>query len=576
MIRSLLLPVLIVAATSPLVPPNAAIAGRPVLRPDDRPMLVSDDFELADGAAWDGAATLYVPDVKGRKLLAFNLRKPDQPPKTVLDSLAISGTCFQLGQLYLADNRDARILTFQPGGEIKTFAAFDSQERPNDLAVDAEGNVYTTLTRQGLVRKITPEGNQSIIANGLDSPNGIALSPSGKRLYVSSARLGVIFRIDLTGDQPSGDAAELFCQLPATTDGYKGDGMCVDRAGNLYVCGAQSVVVFDPSGDLISTLTTPQRPINVTIAGTQGRTLFVSTFGGLYQHDLSAYGVMPNRPTQPQNDDSPTSTAIPDGIRAEFNRVYAVDGKRELLMDLFVPQSNDAAKPAVIVVHGGGWINGDKTKFRALAIRLAERGYVTAAIEYRLAHEATFPAGVRDCNAATVYLRSQAKELGIDPKRIAAVGGSAGGHLVGLMAAGDDVPELKSPADRDADSSLAAAVVMAGPLEIATGPVAERSIHQRDQSNSNVWLDGNLTECPQLYHLADALEKIDASMPPTLFLCGSQDNPDRNEKARDKMNALNIPNQIVVHEGAKHGHWNRADWISQVVSDIDDFLKKHL
>ena len=66
-----------------------------------------------------------------------------------------------------------------------------------------------------------------------------------------------------------------------------------------------------------------------------------------------------------------------------------------------VPPGQANPLPAIIVVHGGGWRNGSKNKFRGLAVEIARRGYVSMAIEYRLGHEALFPAGIQDCNAAT-------------------------------------------------------------------------------------------------------------------------------------------------------------------------------
>lgn len=555
------------------------------------PTMISKDFELADGAAWDGAGQLYVPDVKGKRLLAFNLRKLDAPPKVLVTGLAISGTAYQQGLLYLADNQGARIATLdvspveaaQPtGGKTaekkrrpKAIAVFDPKERPNDLTVDAMGNIYVTITGKGLIRKITPDGKVSDIATGLVTPNGIAISPAGKILYASSAKSGVIYRIDLNKKGPPEDAAETIAGLPETEDGFRGDGMCTDRAGNLYVTGARSVFVFDPSGNQLGSFTPPERPINAIIAGANEQALFLSTFGGLYSLPINAYGVSPNKPVGGQGN-SPTATAIADDIQAHFNLVYHTDGTRELLADVFVPTGDDGPKPAIVVVHGGGWKNGDKTKFRALALRLAERGYVTAAIEYRLAREAAFPAAIRDCNAATVYLKKNAKRFGIDPNRIAAVGGSAGGHLVGLMAAGANHKGLKHDSLVAEDASLQAAAVLAGPLEIASGSVAERSLSSRAQSNSVLWMRGDVNEKADLYHLADAFEKVDKTMPPTLFLCGSLDNPERNARTRKKMDSYGIESKLVIHQDAKHGHWNRPDWIGQVVDDIDAFFKQHL
>ncbi len=563
--------------------------------------LVSDDFQLADGAAWDGHNRLYVPDVKAKQLLTFNLAKPDEPAKTRLEGFAISGCCFQLGQLYISDNGNSRIAILGKNGPPLAIAQFDPKLRPNDLVVDANGNVYVTITREGVVRRIDATnlnpgnqhpGNQHqknnhpgqgrVVVKNLVTPNGIALSPDGSTLYVSSAKEGTISKVTIAPDAEP-DAAEVwptetFAQLESTDDGFRGDGMCVDRAGNVYCTGAASVSVFNSQGKLIDKITPPQRPINVILGGSDGRTLYISTFGGLYQQRVKAYGVSPNPPiTATEANDKVPSTAIPANTRADLNVVYAnIDG-RQLLMDIFIPNAtSSASRPAVVVVHGGGWLKGDKTKFRPLALKLAAKGYVTAAIEYRLGFEKHFPAAIRDCNAATSYLRKNAAKYTIDPNRIAAVGGSAGAHLVGLMAAGSQLETLRHPNSAQASSELQAAVVMAGPLQIATGSVADRSHDLKSNSNAVNWIGNTIDDAPQMYSLADALEKIDSQMPPTLFVVGSLDNPQRNAPAREKMKAQGVATKIVIHEGQKHGHWNRAESINQVVDDISDFLREHL
>ncbi|TWU65226.1 Lipase 2 [Crateriforma conspicua] len=272
---------------------------------------------------------------------------------------------------------------------------------------------------------------------------------------------------------------------------------------------------------------------------------------------------------------SPKSTTIPKNIVADLDVVYAeVDG-RKLHLDLFRPAA-DAPPPILVVVHGGGWLKGDKEKFRALSLRFAERGYATAAVEYRLGGEARFPAAIRDCNAAVAFLRHSAERYGLDATRLAAVGGSAGGHLVGLMAAGDDEPRLRHPGIMDDVSThLDAAVIMAGPLQMLTGSVAQRSKSDPENSNAVNWIGGDVDQNRDLYQLADAHQKIDATMPPTLFICGSLDSPDRNEATREKMRSLGRPVELIVHPDAKHGHWNRPEWILRVVDDIDGFLSRH-
>lgn len=277
-----------------------------------------------------------------------------------------------------------------------------------------------------------------------------------------------------------------------------------------------------------------------------------------------------------QNQNAP-STELPEGVSEQLEVVYATYGDRRMTLDLFQPEMGGDALPSLIVVHGGGWLKGDKSKFRALAIALAEQGYVTAAISYRLGGEAHFPAAIHDCNAATRFLRANAAKYRIDPDRIGAVGGSAGGHLVGLMATGAGIEALQGEGGNPGVSSaLRCAIVMAGPLQMTTGSVADRSRNDPEKSNSNQWLGKTIDEAPELYALADAHLHVSSDTPPMLFLCGELDNPERNEATREKLRELEVPTGLVVFPGAKHGAWNRLPWFNDFVQEIDKFAKEHL
>ena len=129
-----------------------------------------------------------------------------------------------------------------------------------------------------------------------------------------------------------------------------------------------------------------------------------------------------------------TPTEVPATLKAEFDIVYGKTPEQELKLDVYRPK-NDTVLPACVLVHGGGWIGGDKERFRALGLALAEKGYVVANVEYRLAGAAKYPAAMQDCSLAVRWVRANAKRFALDPQRIGAWGGSAGGHLVGLLAA---------------------------------------------------------------------------------------------------------------------------------------------
>lgn len=541
---------------------------------------VSTAFDLCDGPAWNDRGILYVPDVKGQTLYQYN-SKQDKLSPVLKDAGRFSASYFNNGELFLSDNGNARIVKLN-GKELVEVAKLDESEkptkRPNDLVVDHDGGIYVTMTRQNQVFYISPDGEQSVAVDGIETPNGIALSPDEKTLYVSAYVPKQVWAYDVTSPGKTANG-RLFSKMDDGPD--KGaDGMTIDRAGNVYCTGPVSVYIWSPSGELLDELKTPTRPINCAFGDQDTRSLYITCFGGLYKQRMKVSGRSTNPPSsedlQSSNQSRP-STVIPKNIDAQLDLTYATYGDRKLILDLFTPKDADGSKPAIVVVHGGGWLNGDKTKFRALAIELASRGYVTAAIEYRLGGEALFPAGIHDCNAAVRYLRAHAEKYDIDPQRIGAVGGSAGGHLVGLMATGWRNEQLQGDGGwSDQTSKLQAAIVMAGPMEMTTGSVAERSITVPNQSNSNKWLGKNVEEAPELYALADAHLQISKYSSPILFMVGEHDNPQRNQPSRDKLKENGVWTGLKVYDDGKHGCWNQLPWFNEMVDDMDEFFAGQL
>lgn len=560
-------------------------AVEPVIKRSEKLQTIREDFGLADGPAWDGQGSLYVPDVKGGALYRY-WPKQNKWIKHLPEAGRISASFFNNGQLFLSDNGNSRIAVLQ-GKEIKAVYQHDLDSkpsaRPNDLVVDRLGGIYYTLTGPGEVCYIAADKNpsgqttSSVVAN-VKTPNGIILSPDEKTLYVSAYVPKEIWAYPVESAGKIGPG-RLFATMDDGPD--KGaDGMCIDRAGNVYCCGARDVWIWNPAGKLLDKLTTPTRPINCTFGDYNMQSLYITGFGGLYRQQMNISGRAPQpsgQKTSSTNSKKPATT-IPENIHPFLDVVYAQYGSRKMLADLFVPADKvKMPRPAIVVVHGGGWRAGDKTKFRALSIQLATRGYVTMAVEYRLAGEEKFPAAVHDCNAAVRYLRAHAKQYHLDPNRIGAVGGSAGGHLVGLMATASDVAELQGTGGWSSFSSkLQAAVVMAGPMEIATGAIAEQSLAKPETAYANVWLGKTIQEAPELFQLADAHLSISADDSSILFLVGEKDKPERNQPSREKLKKLGVTTELVVYPGARHGCWNQLPWFDEVVADVDRFFQTEL
>jgi acetyl esterase/lipase len=113
---------------------------------------------------------------------------------------------------------------------------------------------------------------------------------------------------------------------------------------------------------------------------------------------------------------------------------YANHDGVELLGDLYLPKGAKAA-PALVAVHGGGWVQGARSAYQYWGPYLAARGTAVFAISYRLTTKTKmFPEAVQDVLAGVQFVRGKASEFGVDPQRIGLLGASAGGHLAALAA----------------------------------------------------------------------------------------------------------------------------------------------
>ncbi|MEM7315774.1 MAG: alpha/beta hydrolase, partial [Planctomycetota bacterium] len=113
--------------------------------------------------------------------------------------------------------------------------------------------------------------------------------------------------------------------------------------------------------------------------------------------------------------------------------VYSTVGERELLLDAYLAKTEDD-RPAVLVIHGGAWRGGNRRQLAGYAKSLCKMGFNCFAIDYRLAPDHKFPAQIEDCQSAVKWIRENAERYNVDPERLGAIGYSAGGHLVSLLA----------------------------------------------------------------------------------------------------------------------------------------------
>lgn len=149
---------------------------------------------------------------------------------------------------------------------------------------------------------------------------------------------------------------------------------------------------------------------------------------------------------------------------------YGDAPKKRNLLDVYRRadvQAGDTPAPVLLQVHGGGWVTGEKDQQgRALMNRMAERGWVCVAINYRLSPHDTWPAHIVDVKKAIAWIKEHIAEYGGDPDYIVVTGGSAGGHLSALAALTPNDPDFQ-PGFEDADTSVQGAVPLYGVYDIA-------------------------------------------------------------------------------------------------------------
>ncbi|AMB57512.1 alpha/beta hydrolase [Microterricola viridarii] len=202
----------------------------------------------------------------------------------------------------------------------------------------------------------------------------------------------------------------------------------------------------------------------------------------------------------------------PAGIRVTEDVAY---GTREdgtlLTLDVCEPQVSSSERPAVLSIHGGSWARGDKANpdWRAVCLWLASEGFVAYSVNYRLVPDHTFPAAIDDVELAARWVRSpeNAERFGIDPARIGAFGGSAGGNLAALLG-------TRGTGPLDRGSRVAAVAELSAPIDLRRGSVV------RDGANVLVQdIIGRYLGCAEWALCAEAEDAspstfIDQSDPP--------------------------------------------------------------
>lgn len=242
--------------------------------------------------------------------------------------------------------------------------------------------------------------------------------------------------------------------------------------------------------------------------------------------------------------------------------LYKKVGGHDLYLHIFYPPGHDpktVQRPAMIFFFGGGWVGGNPGQFYPQCQHLAGRGMVAISAEYRIKskHKTTPFECVEDGKSALRWVRANAEKLGVDPQRIGAGGGSAGGHVAAAVAT---VSKLIHAKDDLSVSSQPNALVLFNPV-YDNGP----------EGFGYGKFGDRFKEISPMHNLS-------AGMPPTIVFLGDEDKlipVSTAQKFRDRMQKLGNLSELVVYPGLPHGFFNKGrqgDGYSKTLQEMDRFL----
>ncbi|MCA9078803.1 MAG: SMP-30/gluconolactonase/LRE family protein [Planctomycetaceae bacterium] len=267
---------------------------------------VMSDCKFTEGPAWHPDGYLLFTDIPNNRIVRV---LPDGTHNDwMTDSQGANGLmCDQQGKVYAAQGNTQQVACMRATdsgeqGELADVLAttFEGQpfNKPNDLALDADGGLYFTDPNYSPndppqpvegVYYLSTEGKVTRVVDDLPRPNGVLVSADGKHLYVANINLRKIMRYDIVGPG-SISSGEVIFTGDESLDGGGPDGMSLDEHGNIYAT-YKSVVVLTGDGDLIGRIEVPEKPANCAFGGPDNQTLYVTARTSLYSIPMKVAGI---------------------------------------------------------------------------------------------------------------------------------------------------------------------------------------------------------------------------------------------------------------------------------------------
>jgi acetyl esterase/lipase len=258
---------------------------------------------------------------------------------------------------------------------------------------------------------------------------------------------------------------------------------------------------------------------------------------------------------------------LPGRVTIDEGVVFGRGGDRDLKCDVFTPPDQRHDRASVLLIHGGGWSQGDRGQLRGYGIQLARHGFSCVACEYRLTGEARWPAQIHDVKAALRFMRANASSLGIDSERISVSGNSAGAHLSLMLAATPNVPTFEGKGGHQGTGTdCAASVAIYAPTRLRVG-----------QAGDPIALLLGAKASRELEDSASPITYAHRNFPATLLIHGNADTIVPVDASFSMYRALSDAGaevELHVYDGAPHAFDAAPDLGRQIVDLIALFLDR--
>jgi gluconolactonase len=256
-------------------------------------------YIFTEGPVWSRDGYLIFSDAPNNQIWKA---VPGEKPAVIREnSNGAMGTALDTkGSLYVCESRGRRVVRIDKKDTVEVVADKWEGKRlngPNDVIVRKDGHVFFTDPAFGVqaqnreldfygIYHVPPRGAMEVIARWKGRPNGVALSPNGRTLYVSNSDERSIYAYDLDGKGAASNERVLAKGVEGVPDGIR-----VDEKGNLYVM-AKGVAIYSPQGALIHTIDLAEMPRNCAFGDPDFQTLYITAYSAVYRIRLDVKGAV--------------------------------------------------------------------------------------------------------------------------------------------------------------------------------------------------------------------------------------------------------------------------------------------